>query len=85
VFRADQVRGPILLIHGARDARVKLAQSEEMAAALRRHGKDVRFVVLDDEGHSWSHGHWRNAIRHYGEIESFLDACLRSSRSSPGG
>jgi hypothetical protein len=42
-------------------------------------------VVLDDEGHSWNYGNWRNAIRHYGEIESFLDGCLRSSRSSPGG
>jgi dipeptidyl aminopeptidase/acylaminoacyl peptidase len=85
VFRADQVRGPLLLIHGARDARVKLAQSEEMASALHRHGKDFRFVILDDEGHSWNYGNWRNSLRHYGEIESFLDACLRSSRSSRGG
>jgi dipeptidyl aminopeptidase/acylaminoacyl peptidase len=79
VFRADQVRGPLLLIHGARDARVKLAQSEEMAAALRRHDKPFRFIVLDDEGHSWSHGNWRNSIRHYQEIESFLDNCLAPS------
>jgi dipeptidyl aminopeptidase/acylaminoacyl peptidase len=76
VFRAEHARGPLLLIHGARDQRVNLAQSEDMVAALRRHGKDVRLVVLPDEGHLWDYGNWRNSLRHYGEVETFLDGCL---------
>ena len=44
--------------------------------ALRKAGKDVRYVVLPDEGHLWSYGNPRNALRHYGEVESFLDGCL---------
>ena len=47
-----------------------------MDAELRRLGKDVRLVVFADEGHRRDYGNWRNAIRHYGEIERFLARCL---------
>jgi dipeptidyl aminopeptidase/acylaminoacyl peptidase len=76
LFKAERVRGPLLLIHGARDQRVRLAESEQMVEALRRHGKDVRFVVLPDEGHQWDYGDSRNSMRHYGEVETFLAGCL---------
>jgi dipeptidyl aminopeptidase/acylaminoacyl peptidase len=76
IFRADRVRGPVLLIHGANDPRVTVRESEQMDAELRRLGKDVRLVVFADEGHRRDYGNWRNAIRHYGEIERFLARCL---------
>ena len=76
LFKADQVRKPILIIHGARDQRVKVSESEQMVDALQRAGKDVRFVVLPDEGHLWDYGNWRNSLRHYGEVERFLAGCL---------
>ncbi len=83
LFRADRVQRPVLIIHGANDARVKLAESEQMVAALKAAGKDVRFVVLGDEGHLRSYGNWRNSMRHYGEMERFLAACL-GGRASTG-
>jgi dipeptidyl aminopeptidase/acylaminoacyl peptidase len=52
-----------------------------MVAALQQAGKDVRFVVFPDEGHSRSYGNWRNAIRHYAEVEDFLARCLGGRRS----
>jgi dipeptidyl aminopeptidase/acylaminoacyl peptidase len=76
LFRARHVRRPILIIHGARDERVKLRESEQMVAALREAGKDVHFVVFPDEGHRRSYGNWRNAMRHYREVEVFLGTCL---------
>jgi dipeptidyl aminopeptidase/acylaminoacyl peptidase len=76
IFRADRVRGPVLLIHGANDPRVTVRESEQMDAELRRLGKDVRLVVFADEGHRRDYGNWRNAIRHYTEIERFLARCL---------
>jgi dipeptidyl aminopeptidase/acylaminoacyl peptidase len=84
LFRADHVKRPVLIIHGANDVRVKLSESEQMVTALKAAGKDVRFVVLGDEGHLRSYGNWRNSIRHYGEMERFLAACLggRSSTTS---
>ena len=81
LFRADQVQRPLLIIHGARDVRVNVRESEQMVAALQQAGKDVRFVVFPDEGHSRRYGNWRNAIRHYTEVEDFLARCLGGRRS----
>ncbi|HEY3065926.1 MAG TPA: S9 family peptidase [Methylomirabilota bacterium] len=76
LFRARDVTRPVLIIHGARDERVKLRESEQMVEALQRAGKTVRFVVLSDEGHRRTYGNWRNLIRHYREVEVFLGQCL---------
>lgn len=72
---------PILLIHGANDARVNVRESEQMAEALHRAGKEVRLVILADEGHSRDFGNWRNAVRQYREVEAFLADCLGGRRS----
>jgi dipeptidyl aminopeptidase/acylaminoacyl peptidase len=82
LFRAEAVRRPLLIIHGARDARVSVRESEQMVAALRRAGKEVRYVVFPDEGHTREYGNWRNAVRHYAEVEDFLAGCL-GGRTSP--
>jgi dipeptidyl aminopeptidase/acylaminoacyl peptidase len=76
LFKADQARRPILILHGANDVRVNVAESERMVEALRRAGKDVRFVVFGDEGHQRDYGNWRNAMRHHAEMETFLAECL---------
>jgi pimeloyl-ACP methyl ester carboxylesterase len=79
---AGLVKGPMLLIHGARDPRVNVRESQQMATALEQAGKKVRLVVFSDEGHRREYGNWRNAIRHYREVEDFLAACLGGRRSS---
>jgi len=83
LFRAQDAQRPILIIHGARDERVKLRESEQMVEALRRAGKDVRFVVFPDEGHRRDYGNWRNALRHYREVELFLGECLGGEVGPP--
>ncbi|MBI4590544.1 MAG: S9 family peptidase [Candidatus Rokubacteria bacterium] len=81
LFKAHQVQRPLLIIHGARDSRVNVRESEQMVAALRQAGKDVRYVVFPDEGHRRTYGNWRNALRHYGEVEDFLARCLGGRKS----
>jgi dipeptidyl aminopeptidase/acylaminoacyl peptidase len=81
LFKADQARRPILMIHGAADSRVSVRESEQMVAALRQAGKAVRYVTFPDEGHRRQYGNWRNTVRHYAEVEDFLAACL-GGRSS---
>ena len=83
LFRAASVQRPILVIHGARDERVKVAESEQMVAALRTAGKDVRYVVFPDEGHRRDYGNWRNALRHYSEVEEFFARCLGGRVTTP--
>jgi hypothetical protein len=38
-------------------------------------------VVFPDEGHRRDYGNWRNALRHYAEVEEFLASCLGGRRS----
>jgi dipeptidyl aminopeptidase/acylaminoacyl peptidase len=45
---------PFLIIHGAADAIVYPAQSEELAQVLRDAGDFVRLVIVDGGGHSLS-------------------------------
>ncbi len=46
---------PVLLIHGAKDVSSPVTQSEAMAQALKRAGKDVKLSIYPGEGHSdWS-------------------------------
>jgi dipeptidyl aminopeptidase/acylaminoacyl peptidase len=82
LLRAGDVRRPILIIHGANDARVSVRESEQMVAALQAAGKDVRYVSFPDEGHRRDYGNWRNAVRHHAEVERFLAACLGGRRST---
>lgn len=68
--RAADWRPPVLLMHGSSDDIVPVSQSRDMDRALSRAGKDVRFVVLEDEGHSdWS---TRSETLVLTEIEAFL-------------
>ncbi|MEM7570740.1 MAG: prolyl oligopeptidase family serine peptidase [Pseudomonadota bacterium] len=48
---AEQVKGPLLLIHGRNDARVLVGQSERMAQRLQSLGKPVTLMTLPDTGH----------------------------------
>jgi acetyl esterase/lipase len=51
---ADRAQVPILLIHGRVDTVVAYEQSETMANALKKSGKQVEFVTLDKEDHHLS-------------------------------
>jgi dipeptidyl aminopeptidase/acylaminoacyl peptidase len=53
--RASEIRAPVLLLHGSNDNTVPVAQSEEVAAALRANGATVERHVYEGEGHGWSH------------------------------
>ena len=48
VKQAQAVRAPVLLIYGRNDGAGMVQQSERMAAALRKEGKDAEVVVLPD-------------------------------------
>jgi dipeptidyl aminopeptidase/acylaminoacyl peptidase len=51
IKHVDKATIPILLIHGRDDTVVPIAQSEDMADALKRSKKQVDFVELDGEDH----------------------------------
>ena len=46
---------PCWVFHGAQDAVVPISESDELVAALRDYGADVRYTIYPDAGHdSWT-------------------------------
>jgi dipeptidyl aminopeptidase/acylaminoacyl peptidase len=74
LFKADRVQGPILLMHGVHDPRVKVSQSLQMAQALRANGKPVELVLFDKAGHGFQR--WQDNLVAYRKTEDFLARCL---------
>lgn len=50
----DAVRAPLLVIQGATDPRVVKPESDQMVEQLRGLGREVEYVVFDDEGHGFT-------------------------------
>jgi dipeptidyl aminopeptidase/acylaminoacyl peptidase len=51
IRHVKKVKSPVLIMHGAQDARVPISQAIEFYQALRDLGKDVTFVKYPREGH----------------------------------
>lgn len=56
LFRAEEIRAPLLLIHGDADTVVPISQSYEVKERIEGRGGDVKMVVLKDEGHVFKRG-----------------------------
>jgi dipeptidyl aminopeptidase/acylaminoacyl peptidase len=53
IHRADRIRVPMLVAHGARDPRVPIGESEQLVAALRERQQAVTYLTFDDAGHGF--------------------------------
>ena len=49
--RVDALTAPLLVVHGANDTNVPVSESEQIVDALRQAGRNVRFLLFDDDGH----------------------------------
>ncbi|MEM6690519.1 MAG: S9 family peptidase [Planctomycetota bacterium] len=70
LFSADKISKPLLIVQGANDPRVKQAEADQIAIALRDRGHEVSYLLADDEGHGFAKPINRMAM--YAEIEAFL-------------
>jgi dipeptidyl aminopeptidase/acylaminoacyl peptidase len=69
-LQAEAIRIPVLLMHGDQDGIVLVQHSRRMERALRRAGRDVRYVEIAGASHSyWSSEHELTLCT---EIEAFL-------------
>lgn len=67
----DGMTKPMLVIQGANDPRVVKAESDQIVASLREKGREVEYIVFDDEGHGFMKKD--NEIKAYGSVVEFLD------------
>lgn len=60
--RVDAIAAPLLIGHGANDVRCTLAESDQIAAAMRERDLPVRYLVYPDEGHGFQRAENRLAF-----------------------
>jgi dipeptidyl aminopeptidase/acylaminoacyl peptidase len=70
---------PILIFHGDRDQIVPIEQSEKYYEALKRAGKNVRYVEISDYGHGPS-----ITVDKQAQVLEMLESYLRDE-CGPGG
>lgn len=51
IHRIDQVRAPLLVVHGAHDTNVPVSESQQIVAELQARGAVAEMLMFDDEGH----------------------------------
>jgi dipeptidyl aminopeptidase/acylaminoacyl peptidase len=62
LFKADQIKAPLLIGQGANDPRVNKAESDQIVAAMRKNSKPVEYYVFPDEGHGFARPENRTAF-----------------------
>lgn len=71
---ADRVKGAVLLAHGGKDARIKPAQTVQMAQTLEANGAKVTYLAFPDEGGDLVQP--QNRLAFFAAAEAFLGECL---------
>ncbi len=66
----DTMTKPMLVIQGAKDPRVVKEESDQIVQKLERAGREVEYLVLEDEGHGFSKKD--NEIKVYKTMLDFL-------------
>jgi dienelactone hydrolase/Tol biopolymer transport system component len=67
-----RIAAPLLVLHGARDPRVPISESEQLVAALRARGAAVRYLRFDYAGHGFTRQ--ADRVRALSAVLAFLAA-----------
>ena len=71
ISEVDNVKKPVLVLHGLLDDVVPPEASEEWVEALKAHGKTFEYKTYPDEPHGFLRR--KNQLDVYARIERFLD------------
>ncbi len=78
IHHADRITAPLLVIHGANDPRVPVAEAEQIVRTLSARERPVTYLRFEDEGHGLVK--LSNRIKGYTEVGQFLDRWLRTGQ-----
>lgn len=70
VNHVEKIRVPLLMAYGEYDPRVTIDHGEVLEAALKKHGKEYKNIVVRNEGHGFNK--FENRIAFYREMDAFL-------------
>jgi len=83
LWRAEQIRRPLLIAQGANDPRVKQAESDQIVSAMKAKKLPVTYVLYPDEGHGFARP--QNRTSFFAISEAFLSTCLGGRFEPVGG
>jgi dipeptidyl aminopeptidase/acylaminoacyl peptidase len=78
VNHVEKIQVPLLMAYGAYDPRVTLDHGTVLEAALKKHGKTYKNIVVENEGHGF--GKLENRLNFYREMDLFFVEHLRPKR-----
>ena len=81
-LNADRIKAPLFVAQGAKDPRVNIDESDQIVAALKKHGVDVEYMVKEDEGHGFHNE--ENRFSFYEAMEKFLEKHLATAGRNSG-
>ncbi len=81
LYRAGNIKDPLLIGQGANDPRVKQAESDQIVSAMRANKKAVEYIVFPDEGHGFVRP--ENSLRFFAATEQFLAKHLGGQAEPP--
>lgn len=70
LYKADQIKIPMLIAQGANDPRVPQAESEQIVEALKANNVEYEYMLFEDEGHGFAIP--ENRLEFYAAAEKFL-------------
>jgi dipeptidyl aminopeptidase/acylaminoacyl peptidase len=70
LFHVDKIKAPVLIAHGAEDARVPLVHAEELRDEMKKKGKVYDWLVIPGEGHGFQKA--ENRVMLYEKMDEFL-------------
>jgi len=70
LFHAEKIEAPLMVLQGANDPRVKIAEADQIVAAMREKDLPVTYIVFPDEGHGFVRP--ENRLDANARIEQFL-------------
>ena len=77
INRVDDMRAPLMIIHGANDPRVPLSEAEQIHKVLAEKGVRCDLLVYGDEGHGLAK--LKNRLDAYPKAADFLEDVLAGS------
>lgn len=70
----DQVKNPVMVLHGANDPRDPVTESDEFVQGIRDNGGEVEYLRFPDEGHGIRK--MKNRVTAYVRVAEFLEKHL---------
>jgi dipeptidyl aminopeptidase/acylaminoacyl peptidase len=83
IHKADQIKTPLLVIHGENDPRVPVGEARQIAQAILANGGVVDTLIFPDEGHGTRK--LSNKIIRYNRMVAFFDKHLKKPASQTDG